>query len=218
MLPEVRDRIFEPFFTTQPVGEGTGMGLAVVHGIVQRSEGAITVESEVGQGTSFVLLFPTIEPRQTKAVVPSASETLHGNEHILFVDDEHFLVRMYEQMVKAYGYTVTTRTSGIEALELFRKFPHRFDVVVTDQTMPQLTGTELAREILHIRPNIPIILCTGFGETTTRDIATSMGIRDYVMKPVIVTELLRTTRKIFENESGSYHSEQSFGMPQESTH
>ena len=203
MSAETSERIFEPFFTTKPLGEGSGMGLSVVHGIVKRNEGAITVESVVGQGTSFMLLFPVIASRRTKTVVSAPSETLFGTEHILFVDDEPTLVKMYERMVKEYGYTVTICTSGAEALTLFQKFPNRFDLVVTDQTMVRLTGFVLAQEILSIRPDIPIVLCTGFSATVTSDMAASQGIRAFVMKPVIVSDLLQRIRNIFDGET--YH-------------
>jgi len=156
----------------------------------------------VGQGTTFVLQFPVIPSQSPEAVVVSAAELLHGTEHILFVDDESLLVQMYEEMVRKHGYMVTTRTSSREALALFREDPHCFDIVVTDQTMPQMTGIVLAEELLRIRPEIPIILCTGFSATVSSDIAIAIGVRDYVMKPVIVLDLLRRIRNVLDDPSG----------------
>ena len=194
--PEVLERIFEPFFTTKPVGEGTGMGLSVIHGIVTQCGGAITVESEVGEGTTFEVLFPVVVDKPRGGEEPSENESLGGTECILFVDDEPVLTKMYQRMLEHYGYTVVGRMSGTEALELFRHTPDRFDVVVTDQTMPHMTGAELAKEILQIRPEMPIILCTGYSATVSPELATAMGIRAHVMKPILSRDLTRIIRKI----------------------
>ena len=129
---------------------------------------------------------------------PSDQELLGGTERILFIDDEPAVVELYKNLLEKYGYSVVIRTSSIEAVELFRNNPDRFDVVVTDQTMPSITGYELAQEILLIRPGIPIILCTGYSATISPEIAKSIGIREYVMKPVITRELTRIIRKIFD--------------------
>lgn len=182
MPPEVMERIFEPFFTTKPAGEGTGMGLSVVHGIIAKHEGVITVESTPGQGTTFTIYLPRLDG--TTAHEASTEGTLPlGRECILFVDDEGTLAQLGRQMLTQLGYTVVTRTSSVEALEAFRAAPHHFDLVITDQTMPNMTGEQLAKELLHLRPDIPIILCTGFSHTLTEERARELGIQAFLLKP-----------------------------------
>ena len=164
MGPDVLDRIFDPYFTTKEVGEGTGLGLAVTHGILASHDGAITVQSTPGAGTTFEIYLPQI-PQSPEPVTSPAASLPHGTGRILFVDDEAVLARVSQSMLARCGYDVVSRTSSIEALEAFRAMPHRFDLVVTDQTMPQMTGEELAQALRRIRPDIPIILCTGFSHT-----------------------------------------------------
>jgi len=193
-------RIFDPFFTTKPQGQGTGMGLSVVHGIVKNHRGAIEVQSEPDVGTRFDIYLPItkiITEDQPEMVKPVSG----GNESILFVDDEIPVVEMGRETLEGFGYRVTTRTSPIEALELFRAKPADFDLIITDQTMPQMAGVRLAEEIFGIRPNIPIILCTGFSNTVTPERARELGIREFVMKPVIGAELGRTVRRILDEAS-----------------
>lgn len=197
MTPDVAQRIFDPFFTTKRVGEGTGMGLAVVHGIVISHGGVIKVESEPGQGTIFSIYFPKMEaasyPEEDN---PLQQEVFMGREHILFVEDEEPLARLGEEAMKGLGYKVMVRTSSVEALEAFRADPFRFDVVVTDQTMPNITGEVLARELLEIRPDVPIILCTGFSHSMTSEKAKAMGIRAFLLKPLLIKDLARTLREV----------------------
>jgi signal transduction histidine kinase/CheY-like chemotaxis protein len=193
------ERIFDPYFTTKEKGVGTGMGLAVVHGIVRSHGGAITVSSEPGKGTVFNLLFPRVEKEvgdETERFVPPPL----GNERILFVDDEKTLVDLGEQMLGRLGYKVVARTSSIEALEAFRADPHKFDMVITDMTMPNMTGDELAEEIMAIRPDVPIIICTGFSESITKEKAKEMGIREFAMKPLVMSDLAKTIRKVLDKE------------------
>ncbi len=195
--PDVMDRIFDPFFTTKKLGEGTGLGLSVVHGIVKQHNGYIFVESEPGKGSIFTVYFPKIsgEPETDAAgggVVPT------GSERILFVDDEEALVEMGEDVLAELGYQVTARMSSREALALFRLDPSRFDLVMTDQTMPEMTGLELAREILAIRADIPIIMCTGFSHLVDADAAKAAGIKTFVMKPLTRREIAKTIRKVLE--------------------
>lgn len=200
--PGILEKIFDPFFTTKKPGEGTGMGLSVVHGIVMSCRGAITVRSEVGKGTEFQVYFPLLidtageEGGDAAAPLPIA----RGSERILFVDDEELLVSLGKEMLTGLGYEVTGCANSPEALQLFRTRPDRFDLVITDMTMPNLTGLELARELFSIRPDLPVILCTGFSETVTPQKAKSLGIREFVMKPVAFDQLAMTIRKTLDRK------------------
>jgi CheY-like chemotaxis protein len=195
----VIDRIFEPYFTTKEKDKGTGLGLATVHGIVKSYKGDIRVSSEPGKGTEFCVLLPVIRTRaQTAQTRDDISPVQRGTERILFVDDEPQIVRMSQQMLEGLGYRVTVRTSSIETLEAFRANPHRFDLVITDMTMPNMTGVELAEKIMDIRPDIPIIICTGFSEKISEHKAKASGIRGYVMKPIIKTRLAEKIRKVLD--------------------
>jgi PAS domain S-box-containing protein len=197
MTPEVTQRIFDPFFTTKEVGEGTGMGLAVVHGIVTSHGGCIDVQSEPGQGTTFTIDFPEIEAKSTQGETnPLGQEFLMGHGHILFVEDEESLARLGEEAMRGLGYDVTVRTSSLEALEAFRADPFRFDVIVTDQTMPKMTGEALSRELLQIRSDVPIILCTGFSHSMTQEKAKAMGIRAFLLKPLLIKGLAQTLQEV----------------------
>jgi CheY-like chemotaxis protein len=193
----IMDKIFDPFFTTKKLGEGSGLGLSVVHGIVTQHGGYITVESEQGSGSTFTVYFPKItEEPETDAV--SDDELPTGSERILFVDDEEALVEMGEDILAELGYEVTSRMNGREALALFRLDPSRFDLVITDQTMPEMTGVELAEEVLAIRPDLPIIMCTGFSHLVDADTAMAVGIKAFAMKPLTKREIARTIRKVLE--------------------
>ncbi len=194
-------KIFDPFFTTKGVGKGTGLGLSISYGIVREHGGAIRVISTPGQGSTFHVYLPI-----SGAVVgdpASTPETViqHGTERILFVDDESAIVDVFETILKRLGYTVTARTSSLEALHEFRDDPDRFDVVITDMTMPNLTGIQLAGEIHRIRPDIPIILCTGFSEVIDEDKAAALGIHAFVMKPVVRDQLAAIIRKVLDGDS-----------------
>ncbi|HBZ57056.1 MAG TPA: hybrid sensor histidine kinase/response regulator [Syntrophobacteraceae bacterium] len=193
------ERIFDPYFTTKGLGEGSGLGLAVVHGIVKHYEGAIAVRSEPGQGTEFEVLLPRIEHGQVHLEI--SQETLQrGTERVLFVDDEEPLVTLGESMLGRLGYRVTGTTNSLEAMERFRSDPDAFDLVITDYTMPRLTGLDLAREVLRIRPNIPIVLTTGYSEMITENTAMRVGVRAYAVKPLRQPELARLVRKVLDEE------------------
>lgn len=199
--PEIKSQIFDPFFTTKGVGEGTGMGLSVVHGIVTDHGGAIVCESEVGVGTTFYVLFSPISERTFKPsedLIPQ-SKTVKGTEHILLVDDEAPLVEIGERHLKKLGYSVTGITSSVEALKLFISNPSRFDLIITDQTMPEMTGTDLARELLEIRPEIPIILCTGYSSMVSKDEALAIGIREFIFKPVAQKDLDQSIQRVLDS-------------------
>lgn len=193
----VIDRIFDPFFTTKQSGEGTGMGLAVVHGIVKSCGGAITVYSEPEKGTTFHVFFPRTETEAPQQILP-AGPLPTGNERILFVDDNEVVVDAVRLLLESLGYKVVARMNGIEALEVFKAQPNEFDLVITDQTMPHMPGKELAQELIRIRPDIPIILCTGYSERITEEEAKAVGIREYVMKPFAMDDMARIIRKVLD--------------------
>ena len=173
------------------------MGLAVVHGIMKSYSGTITVKSKQGKGSTFYVYLPRIERR----VLPETqvSEPIpHGHERVLFIDDEPGLTEIGKQLLEHLGYDVTTRTSSIEALELFRAKPERFDLVITDMTMPHLTGEKLSQQFLKIRPDIPIILCTGYSENITEAQAKAMHIKAFAMKPLVLKILAKTVREVLD--------------------
>ena len=196
---DVMDRIFDPYFTTKEKGEGTGLGLSVVHGIVKNHQGIITVESEPGDGTSFHVFLPVAEEEE-KIEIKKTVEMSKGTERVLFVDDEQSMTRVVKVMLERLGYNVKVRTNSLEALEAFRANPYEFDLLITDQTMPHMTGSELAREFMQIRQDIPIILCSGFSEQMNEEKAKKMGIRAFVMKPVIMSELSHIIRKVLNQK------------------
>jgi PAS domain S-box-containing protein len=193
MTPGVIDRIFDPYFTTKEKGVGTGLGLAVVHGIVRKSGGAIKVESALGKGTTFHIYLPKADTyAPIKAEEPIA--VMGGSERILYVDDEKMLVAVAQKALQHLGYEVVSRTSPLEALELFKAKPNHFDLVITDQTMPGMTGDVLATELMEIRPNMPVIICTGYSQTIDQKRAKQAGIKAFVMKPVLINELANAVR------------------------
>ena len=199
MTRDTMKRIFDPYFTTKEKGVGTGLGLAVVHGIVKKYTGTIKVESELGKGTTFHIYLPQadfadqIKPEQPKPL-------MGGSERILFVDDEKMLVEIGQQALQRLGYDVVSRTSPIEALELFKAKPDFFDLVITDKTMPGMTGDGLAKELMSIRPSLPVVICTGYSQTVDQERAKQMGIKAFVMKPILINELAAAVRKALDND------------------
>jgi PAS domain S-box-containing protein len=197
--PSIKDRIFDPFFTTKERGEGTGMGLAVVHGIVKNCGGFISVYSEVGRGSTFRIYFPSsVQKEKPEGLMEPPIPG--GRERILFVDDEPALVDMTKQVLERLGYLVTGRTSSIEALALFQARPDDFDLLITDLTMPKLTGEDLAKKILSLRKGLPIILCTGFSAKFTEERSKENGIGAFVMKPLVLADLARTIRECLDQK------------------
>ncbi len=196
----VRKRIFDPFFTTKEPSRGTGMGLAVVHGIVKDHGGAIIVDSEPAKGSTFQVFFPRIESEALLEAESGLGGIPTGNERILFVDDEEAMVNMGKQMLKSLGYEVVARTSSIEALEAFRAQPDSFDLVITDMTMPNMTGDLLAKELMGIRDDIPIVLCTGHIQMISEEKANAMGIRGFAMKPMVMRDVAGTIRRVFDQQ------------------
>ncbi len=192
--PDIITKIFDPYFTTKDPGQGTGMGLAIIHGIIQAYGGAITVESHLGKGSAFHAYFPVVE----KDAYPQLkeSETLPmGTERILFIDDEKLLAEMGKEMLERLGYHVTARHSSLEALTTFQNTPNEFDLIITDQTMPDMTGSDLARLMLQIRPDIPIILCTGYSNLIDEYSAKALGIKEFVLKPLTKETTAKVIRK-----------------------
>jgi CheY-like chemotaxis protein len=196
--PEVIHRIFDPFFTTKKRGEGTGLGLSVVYGIIKGCGGTVSVQSEPGVGSVFAVFLPATA-HDTEWEEPRPEPVPPGTEKLLFVDDEKPLAEAGRLMLEGLGYQVTAATDSTKALELFRERPDPFDLVVTDMTMPGLTGADLSTEILKIRPDIPIILVTGFSELINEESARALGIRAFAMKPLRRTNLAQLIRKVLDD-------------------
>jgi PAS domain S-box-containing protein len=198
---EYMDRIFDPYFTSKEKGEGTGLGLAVVHGIISSHGGAITVESEIGRGTTFHVLFPKKNQDNVadKPSVANAPTRQEGTERILFIDDEPALIDIGKQILSSLGYRVTPSTSSDEALTIFKENPDDFDLVITDLTMPKMTGDLLAQEIMRMRPAIPVILFTGYSDLISRERFNALGIRDCLMKPLTRKDLAESIRRVLDH-------------------
>jgi len=197
MNAEVQKRVFEPFFTTKEVGEGTGMGLSVVYGIVKSLNGDITVDSKPGAGSVFRVLLPKAEMDDAPEIA-QLQTAQGGKERILFIDDEPLIVELGKGMLERLGYTVTGYTTGKGALEAVSENPERFDLVITDQTMPELTGMRLAKRLLEIRPSVPIILCTGHSDSVNQESAMAAGIKEFLMKPLAKLELAAAVRRALD--------------------
>jgi PAS domain S-box-containing protein len=195
--PDIIESIYEPYFTTKPLGEGTGMGLSMVHGIVMSYGGKITVTSELARGTTFGLYLPIVN----KSLKSTSSELLElptGNEKILLVDDEVPIAKLEGQLLERLGYTVTVMTNSTETLRLFRQNPYDYDLVLTDTNMPNLSGDNLAIELMRIRPDIPVILCTGYSKKVTDDLAREIGLKAFIYKPIVKEQLATTVRAILD--------------------
>jgi signal transduction histidine kinase/ActR/RegA family two-component response regulator len=198
---DVITRIFEPFFTTKEKGQGTGLGLAVVYGIVKSHGGTITVETKVGEGSTFTILFPATEDvaeekPEKRGVLPT------GTEKVLVVDDEPSIVKATSEMLRRLGYRVTTATGGPEGWSIFQLAPQALDLVITDAVMPEMTGMELAQKLLEVRPEIPIILFTAYGESVSPEELKATGIREFLIKPCSKQELAETVRRLLDSQTG----------------
>jgi len=197
---ETMERIFDPYFTTKEKGKGSGLGLAVVKGIVKRHQGAIAVRSEPGKGTTFSIYIPTVDS-ESEATMQVDDPLSRGSESILLLDDEQTVVEMGTRLLECLGYKVTSQTESVKALEVFRSSPDDFDLVITDYTMPKLTGLDFAREVLRIRPDIPVLLCTGFSEKITPDSVKGLGM-GLLMKPYGMREISEMVRKTLDTRKG----------------
>jgi signal transduction histidine kinase/ActR/RegA family two-component response regulator len=197
---EIIPRIFDPYFTTKGQGEGTGLGLAVTHGVIKSHNGHIMVESEMGRGTSFHIYFPAIKQERDLSAAEPAAELPRGTERILFVDDELPILKVNKIRLERLGYHVTALSRSKDAIDLFAAQPDDFDLIITDMTMPELTGDALAKECIRVRSDIPIILCTGYSDIISETQAQKIGIREYVMKPILVKNLAEAIRRAVGEE------------------
>ena len=196
--PSIRDKIFDPYFTTKGQGKGTGLGLAVVYGIVKDWGGEIAVHTELGNGTTFELFIPVIQDIEETDVPDARSSYLTGTETILLVDDEEAVAGLEKRMLERLGYKVVMRTASLEAFEAFRSNPKSFELVISDMSMPNMTGDRLAKQILEMSPDIPIILCTGFSERINQNKADSIGVKALLMKPVAMSDLSQIVRNVLD--------------------
>jgi signal transduction histidine kinase len=196
----VREKIFEPYFTTKKQGEGTGLGLSVIMGIIKRHRGHINVSSEPGKGTTFRIYLPRSTGEEKTFETGVADPVPRGSEHVLIVDDEAMLASMWQQHLELLGYKVTACTDSQAALLQFRRHPEIFDLVLTDMNMPNMTGSKLSRMMMEIRPDIPIILSTGYDEKMTEKEAAALGIKAFILKPILIKELARILRDVLENK------------------
>ncbi len=197
--PEIREKIYDPYFTTKETGKGTGMGLAIVHGIVKSYGGFITCRSRLGVGTVFEINQPAI-PGQNLPEPEEINSNPVGTEHILLVDDEEMLAKLGKAMLERLGYTVTVRTDSTAALTTFKNKPDAYDLVITDQSMPEITGFDMARRMLLIRPNLPIILCTGYSSLISEEKVKSAGIRGFALKPLTKRDISLMIRTVLDEE------------------
>jgi CheY-like chemotaxis protein len=197
MEPAILEKIFDPFFTTKPQNEGTGMGLSTVLGIVQQHEGLINVRSALGQGSTFEIYFPLVD---VEPLVTDKAETglFVGTEKVLFLDDEEMLATLGGRLLTEMGYEVTIETNSLKALEMIKEDPDRFDLVITDQTMPELTGKELAQELQKLRPELPIILCTGYSSKISEEDAGKYGITTFCLKPLDFLDFSKKIRNALD--------------------
>ena len=201
--PQIREKIFDPYFTTKEKGKGTGLGLAVVYGIVKNHGGGIQVESIVDKGTTFTIYLPLIAGNVPEPDLLPQWDMPKGKERVLLVDDEAPVAHLEKLMLERLGYDVSFFTSSQESLDKLRTAPHAFDVIITDMTMPEMTGEQLAREALSIRPDIPIIICTGFSDKINKEVAETMDIKGFLLKPISMSKLARTVRTVLDEARAS---------------
>jgi len=203
IAPEIRDKIFDPFFTTKEIGKGTGMGLSIVYGIVDSYGGFVSCDSQLGKGTVFHITLPILPADHPLPQTETVKIIPIGSERILFVDDEPMLSEMGQSMLQRLGYHVTVRGSSLEALSSFQNEPNAYDLVITDQTMPGITGIDMARRMLQIRPDLPIILCTGYSSLISEKKAMATGIKGFALKPLAKKDIAALIRKVLRKGESS---------------
>lgn len=203
MSEDLIGKIFDPYFTTKEQGKGTGLGLALVYGIVKEFGGDIKVYSEIGKGSTFEIYLPLMAKSNGPESTPEAENYLGGNERVLLIDDEKAVVKLEKQMLERLGYQVTAETSSSEVLNIFSSNPEAFDLVISDMAMPNMTGDQLARELLAVRPDIPIVICTGFSEKIDGERAHEIGVKGFLMKPVVKSEMAKMVRKVLDEAKGA---------------
>ncbi len=195
----IRDKIFDPYFTTKPQGKGTGLGLAVVKAIVEELEGSVLLDSEVGKGTRFDIFLPLYEANEESVKPPTSQALQKGSETILLVDDEQPIIDMEKRMLERLGYHVVAFTDSQEALDVFRADPKRFDLVISDMSMPKMSGESMLMRMLSIRNDLPTILCTGYEKLIDKSLAEAIGIRSILFKPLDAEDLSKSIRLVLEN-------------------
>ena len=203
MTQNTINSVFEPYFTTKEKGKGTGLGLALVYGIVKEHNGDVKVYSELGEGSTFNIYLPLMEKPLKMVTADQVVETETGTEKILLVDDEKSVAKLESKMLSRLGYFVTEKTKSAEALNVFKMNPEKFDLVISDMTMPEITGDQLAKEILSIKPNTPIIICTGFSERINKEQAEMIGVKGFLMKPFVKSDMAQMVRKVLDEAKNS---------------
>ncbi|MFZ5573330.1 MAG: response regulator [Thermodesulfobacteriota bacterium] len=197
--PEDIHKIFDPYFTTKGPGKGTGLGLSVTRNIIKKLCGSIGVESQPGRGTCFTVLFPQADTVMEEGASAKPEKLPVGNERILFIDDEEFLVDVGKELLEQLGYDVLAKTSSLDALELFLAAPRSFDLIITDHSMPKITGIELIKRVHLVRPDIPVILCSGFPETIPTEKLPELGVRELMVKPFTIADLALSVRRALDS-------------------
>lgn len=199
------ERVFEPYYTTRDIGSGSGLGLSVIHGIVEDCNGFIEVESEVGKGTTFSVFFPChgeAGRAETQAAAKEQPTSAENVGKILLVDDEPLILEINSRILEKFGYQFVVTNSSLEALAILTKDPDAFDLLITDQTMPGLTGEDLARQVLKIKPSLPVIICTGHSDIFSEEKALAMGVKKYLYKPILADDLLSVVREVIVDNGG----------------
>jgi len=204
--PRLKKKIFDPYFTTKQQGKGTGLGLSVVYGIVKEHKGAIVVDSKVGKGSTFHVYLPLLVDMDDRPGKFKEDKVETGNENILLVDDEEMIVDIERMILERLGYRVSSRVSSLEALKAFKANPDKYDLVITDMTMPNMTGDRLTEELIAIRKDIPVILCTGFSENIDKEKTEATGIRGFLMKPIVMADMAHMVRKVLDEAKKSTRS------------